>query len=154
MRLGNDDLVVLNEAGTEIVGAYPMTLEATPHHLTVNGHPVNAMCALDALSVGPMYGADVEIDSRCHVSGDPIHVHQEDCGLLEVRPSTEVRVGVRWQNPTACAAHSMCMEMVFLKDERTAWEWQGGDTEHISIFTLDEAVEFGARFFRPLVSGN
>lgn len=150
-RLGADDLVVLAEGGAEAVGAYPMSVEDTPHRLTVDGVPVNAMCALDALSVGPMYDADVQIESRCHISGEPIRIHQKGDVIVEARPSPEVRVGVRWQNPTACAAHSMCLEMVFLKDGPTALGWQDGDTENISVFTLDEAVAFGAGFFKPLL---
>jgi hypothetical protein len=150
-RLANDDLVVLNADGTGIVGAYPMTTEATAHHLRINNQPINAMCALDALSVGPMFNAEVEINSRCHVTGTEIFIHMKGETLLEVSPSPEVHVGVRWQNPTACAAHSMCLEMVFLKDQPTALEWQAGDTENISLFNLEDAIAFGAGFFTPLL---
>ena len=149
--LANDDLVVLNADGTGIVGAYPMTTEATAHHLRINNQPVNAMCALDALSVGPMFNAEVEISSRCHVTGTEIFIHMKGETLLEARPSPEVHVGVRWQNPTACAAHSLCLEMVFLKDQPTALEWQAGDTENISLFNLEDAIAFGAGFFTPLL---
>jgi mercuric reductase len=124
--LANDDLVVLNEAGTGIVGAYPMT-------------------------TGPMFNAEVEINSHCHVTGTEIFIHMQGETLLEARPSPEVHVGVRWQNPTACAAHSMCLEMVFLKDQATALEWQAGDTENISLFNLEDAIAFGAGFFTPLL---
>jgi len=150
-RLAGDDLVVLNAEGTGIVGAYPMTTEVTTHHLRINDQPVNAMCALDALSVGPMFNAEVEINSRCHVTGTAITIHMQGGSLQEVRPSPDVRVGVRWQNPTACAAHSMCLEMVFLKDQQTALEWQAGDTENVSLFNLEDAVAFGAGFFTPLL---
>ncbi|MEN8204855.1 MAG: alkylmercury lyase family protein [Pseudomonadota bacterium] len=150
-RLANDDLIVLNTTGTEIVGAYPMTMEVTPHHLRVNRQPVNAMCALDALSVGPMFDAEVEITSRCHVTGTAITIQMQGETLHEVSPSPDVHVGVRWQNPSACAAHSMCLEMVFLKDQPTAFEWQAGDTENTSLFNLQDAVAFGAGFFTPLL---
>jgi len=150
-RLANDDLVVLNAAGTEIVGAYPMTTEDTPHHLRINKQPVNAMCALDALSVGPMFDAAVEISSRCHVTGTAITIHMQGETLREVSPAPEVHVGVRWQNPSACAAHSMCLEMVFLQDQPTALEWQAGDTENTSLFNLQDAIAFGAGFFTPLL---
>jgi mercuric reductase len=66
-------------------------------------------------------------------------------------PSAEVTVGIRWQMPSAVAAHSMCMEMVFLKDRQTAEAWQNGDTENISLFSLPEAVAFGETFFLPLM---
>lgn len=150
-RLSGDDLVVLDADKTKVVGAYPMTTEDTVHHLRVNGRGVNAICALDAMVVGPMYDAEVDIESRCHVTGEPIWIHQQGQQILSAEPSADVRVGVRWQQPGACAAHSMCQEMVFLKDGDTAHRWveegEGDKTE----FALDEAVAFGATFFLPLV---
>lgn len=150
-RLGADDLVVLSKDRKEIVGAYPVTAESTPHEVHVSGQTIHAMCALDALSVAPMYEVPVEICSTCRVSGEPVCIKQEGMRILEATPPS-VRVGVRWQMPSGNhAAHSMCMEMVFLKDDATAAAWHGGDLDHHSVFTLEEATEFGARFFRPLL---
>jgi hypothetical protein len=72
--------------------------------------------------------------------------------ILEVQPGADVTVGIRWQMPSAVAAHSMCMQMVFLKDRQTAQAWQHGDTDNISLFTLPEAVMFGKGFFLPLLN--
>jgi len=150
-RLASDDLVVLNAARNAIAGAYPMTTEMTPHQLIVNKQPVNAMCALDALSVGPMFDAEVEISSNCHVTGTALSIRMQGEYLLEVTPSADVHVGVRWQNPSACAAHSLCLEMVFLRDQSTALEWQADDRENTSLFNLQDAIVFGAGFFTPLL---
>jgi mercuric reductase len=150
-RLASDDLVVLNAAKNAIAGAYPMTTEMTPHQLIVNKQPVNAMCALDALSVGPMFDAEVEISSNCHVTGTALSIRMQGESLLEVTPSADVHVGVRWQNPSACAAHSLCLEMVFLRDQSTALEWQADDRENTSLFNLQDAIVFGAGFFTPLL---
>lgn len=151
-RLGKDDLVVLSKDQRQIVGAYPITSEATPHEVHVNGQILYAMCALDALAVSPMYEVPVEIRSRCRVSGDTVCITQDGMRIMEARPPT-VRVGVRWQMPSGDhAAHSMCMEMVFLRDDATAAAWHGGDLDHHSVFTLDEAIPFGARFFKPLLA--
>jgi hypothetical protein len=150
-RLGKDDLVVLSKDRKEIVGAYPVTAESTPHEIHVSGQTIHAMCALDALSVGPMFEVPVEICSTCRVSGESVCIKQDGMRILEATPPS-VRVGVRWQMPTGDhAAHSMCMEMVFLKDDATAAAWHGGDLANHSVFTLDEATQFGARFFRPLL---
>jgi mercuric reductase len=151
-RLGDDDLVVLNSERQEAVGAYPMTTEATPHHLSVDGLAINAMCALDALAVGPMYGARVEVNSRCQVTGDPVRLRLDGDRLTAAEPSSGVKVGIAWQKPCGHAAHSMCREMVFLRDEATAREWQAGDAEGRSVFSLAEGIDFAGRFFRPLVS--
>ena len=151
-RLGSEDLVVLSRDRREIVGAYPVTVEPTPHELHVNGHSIHAMCALDALSVGPMYEVPVEIRSRCRVSAEPVYIKQDGMRVLEATPST-VRVGVRWAMPSGDhAAHSMCMEMVFLKDDAAASAWHEGDHANHSLFTPEEATQFGARFFRPLLA--
>jgi hypothetical protein len=44
------------------------------------------------------------------------------------------------------------MEMVYLKDKATAEAWQQEDIDNISIYSLDDAVEFGAAFFNPLLA--
>ncbi len=151
-KLGTEDLVVLSQDRREIVGAYPVTAETTPHEIHVNGQSIYAMCALDALSVGPMYEVPVEICSRCRVSAEPVCIKQDGMRILEATPST-VRVGVRWAMPSGDhAAHSMCMEMVFLKDDAAAAAWHEGDHVNHSLFTLEEATQFGARFFRPLLA--
>jgi hypothetical protein len=150
-RLGADDLVVLDAEDKLPVGAYPVTIEQTPHKIFVNGHTIHAMCALDAVSVAPMFDVDTVIESTCHVSQTPITIRMQGSDVLEAQPSADIMVGIRWQMPSAVAAHSMCMEMVFLKDRETAIAWQNGDTDNISLFTLSQAVAFGKAFFLPLL---
>jgi mercuric reductase len=151
-RLGADDLVVLDATGSHPVGAYPVTLEITPHTVEVNGHTIHAMCALDAVSVAAMFDTTVDIMSRCHSSDTPITIRMQGSDILAVTPTTGVMIGIRWQMPSAVAAHSMCMEMVFLKDRPTADAWQNLDTDNTTLFTLPEAVAFGQAFFLPLMS--
>ncbi|MFH0995854.1 MAG: alkylmercury lyase family protein [Pseudomonadota bacterium] len=150
-QLLEDDLVVLGSDGKHVLGAYPMTSEKTAHRLTVNQVTVNAMCALDALSVSPMFGHEVTINSQCCVTGDPIVIRQKNRRILEAKPSADVHVGVRWQSTCGCAAHSLCTEMVFLRDKIVAGTWQGCNADACWIFPLPEAVEFGAAFFTPLM---
>jgi mercuric reductase len=149
--LGGDDLIVLSADRRTILGAYPVTSEITPHQLHVNGQRIYGMCALDSLAVGPMFDSQVEIHSRCRVTGEAVRIRQDGAHILEADPPT-ARVGVRWQTPTGdSAAHSLCMEMIFLKDAAAAAEWHGGDLQNHSVYTLEQAVAFGARYFRPLL---
>jgi len=167
--LGSNDLVVLNTAvvkdepshrlllqdpDARILGAYPMTTEQTAHQVRVGGpagHTIYAMCAVDALAISVMFGVETCIDSRCHATGEPIYICQNGRQILQARPSPDIRVGIHWQKFSACAAHTLCTEMAFLKDGATAARWQSKDPEAIELFTLPEAVEYAAAFFLPLL---
>jgi mercuric reductase len=162
--LAHRDLVVLNgpvvrdektrqitSRNLEIVGAYPMTTERTPHRVTANGIAVNAMCAVDALAISPLFGGETLIESRCHATGVPILIRQRGMQIVDVAPSSDVRVGIRWQSFSANAAHTLCTEMVFLKDAETAARWRSSDPSSIDLFTLAEAIELGSAFFQPLL---
>jgi hypothetical protein len=144
--------VVLDGMGGEVVGAYPVTIEKTPHQVKVNGNTLYAMCAVDALAVGAAFDVEVEIESVCHVTGEPIRIHQRRKEILSSTPAArEIRVGVRWQRLATAAAHCLCRQMVFLKDSATADKWQGKDPATMDVFTLAEAIDFGEAFFGPLL---
>jgi mercuric reductase len=150
-RLDFDDLVVLSRDRSRILGAYPMTSEPTPHAVAIGDHVVHAMCAIDALSISPMFGGAVEIRSRCRVNPTPVLIRQHHMKIVSADPAG-VLAGVRWEHSAGGhAAHSLCMEMVFLGDEDAALAWHRGDLDAHVVLSLPEAVEFGARFFCPLV---
>ena len=52
--LRSNDMVVFYDEN-EPVGAYPFTMEQREHKISVNGHVIHSMCALDALAISPMY---------------------------------------------------------------------------------------------------
>jgi mercuric reductase len=163
--LAKNDLVILNSPiridetirqpiapeNVEVVGAYPMTTAKTPHQVVIGGHSVNAMCAVDALAISPMFGQETRIESRCHFTGTPIRILQKGTEIPEASPSPDIRVGIRWQSFCEHAAHSLCTEMVFLKDVDTARVWRDTAPASIEIFTLPEAIELGSAFFLPLL---
>ncbi len=147
-RLAADDLTVV--ADGRIVGAYPFSLSPTEHLLSIRELRIHAMCALDAVAVAPLFGLDVVTNSRCVVTGAPIRIHQV-ADTVEASEPEGLRVGVRWQQPDGDAAHSMCREMVFLRDEAIAEDWRGPQPDAAGIFDLSQAIEFGLRFFAPLL---
>ena len=149
-QLGKLDLIVLNDNKNTVLGAYPLTSEVTPHRLQIGQHAIYAMCALDAVAVAPMFATEVKITSRCHVSAEPVSIHMQGESVKACEPST-VMIGVRWQMPTNVAAHSMCLQMIFLKDKKTAKRWQGEEEDVMSLFSLPEAIAFAAGFFLPLL---
>lgn len=149
-ELGEMDLVVLDKHHTAVLGAYPLTTEITPHCVQIGTHKIFAMCALDAVSVAPIFATEVTISSRCHVSGEPIQIRMRGHDVLSAAPA-HLMIGIRWQMPAAVAAHSMCTEMVFLRDLSAGQQWQGDEVDAISLFSLTEAITFGTEFFLPLL---
>lgn len=147
-RLSAADLVVFGGDQPKVVGAYPLTTEQTPHRVTMGDHTVHAMCALDAVAVAPLFGTATEITSRCHVTGQTIHLSMQADRLLAAEPAS-LRIGIEWSTPQGHAAHSLCLNMVFLADHPTAETWaRGGDRTH---YDLAQAITFGAHFFCPLL---
>jgi len=151
--LKNYDMVVFS-ATNEAIGAYPLTMEKREHTVQVNNHTVYAMCALDALAVSPMFELETEITSRCRVTHDLIKIKQSNKMILNVDEAGAIFFGIIWAaaNEAGSCANNLCMEMIFLRDEATAQQWLMDDSENKEIFNLQEAVEFSARFFVPLMS--
>lgn len=151
--LKSHDMVVFSGDG-EPVGAYPFTMEEREHKVQVNGHQVYAMCALDALAVSPMFGMKTQITSRCRITGDPVSIQQSGETIENPDEAGDIHFGIIWgaENADSCCADSLCMEMMFLRDSETARQWLAADSVNREVFTLQEAVEFGARFFVPLMS--
>lgn len=151
--LKEKDMVVFSEDGNP-VGAYPFTMEEREHVVRVNGHKVYAMCALDALAVSPMFRVKTQITSRCRITGDPISIQQSGETIENFDEASDIHFGIIWgaANADSCCANSLCMEMMFLKNCKIAQQWHADDPDNREVFTLQEAVEFGGRFFAPLVS--
>jgi mercuric reductase len=150
-RLSDADLIVLDDTGMYPVGAYPLTLQDTPHKVHFSHHSLYAMCALDAVSVAPLFDQEILINSCCHITKTPIFIHMSGNRVLDAKPSHELMLGIRWQQPGHIAAHSLCLEMVFLEDVVTARSWQDQDSQSISLFSLSESIEFGKSYFEPLL---
>jgi len=150
--LKDNDLVVFSDAG-EPIGAYPFTMESRVHRLNVNSHQLHCMCALDSLAVSPMFDIPVEISSQCHVSGNAVNIKQNNHEIMNKDDVDDLFFGINWGSASnsCCCADSLCTEMVFLKGEDLASNWQAEDSGNREIFDLHEAVEFAARFFVPLM---
>lgn len=151
--LKEKDMVVFSES-KEPIGAYPFTMEAREHEVMVSGNTVHAMCALDALSVAPMFDIETRVSSSCRVTQSPVTIEMEGETIKNPQAVDGIRFGILWgaADSCSCCADSLCTEMIFLKDQKIAEQWLANDPANREIFTLQEAVEFGSRFFAPLMS--
>ncbi len=150
--LRSNDMVVF-DSNDEPIGAYPFTMERREHMIKVNEHTIHSMCALDALAISPMFNINTHIDSKCHVTGERISIDQLDQEVLNKNENEGVHFGLNWNSAANnCCATSLCTEMIFLKDKKIADAWLSEDKENREIFTLEDAIDFGTQFFKPLVS--
>ena len=148
--LRKNDLIVLDAESGEVTGAYPFSSKSTPHHVFMNDFIVYAMCALDAIAIAPVFNQTTSIKSLCHITKDTIEIKQTGKEINNEHECKDVHVGIRWQDAGSCAAESLCLEMVFLKNQNTAEDWlnRGHDK---SIFNLTDSIEFATRYFSPLI---
>jgi mercuric reductase len=145
----NSKLIVLDAHGNP-AGAYPFTSQEREHKVHINGVTAHCMCALDALSVSPMFNKPTVIDSECRITGNKIHIEQN--GTDFTNGTLNAWFGINWgaaANDTVCA-ESLCLEMMFLANEEVAGVWLSESPDTREIFDLQSAVEFSAAFFVPL----
>lgn len=146
------DLVVRDD-NNAVVGAYPLTTRSTEHRLEVGGRVVRAMCAVDALGTGAMFGTDVVIDSRCRACGGPIEIATSDRGIAlgYVEPgSTVVWSGIQYER--ACAATSLCTVIAYFCSEAHLEGWRRANHPGAAGYRLtpDEAMQVGRALFAPV----
>lgn len=152
-ELDMNELVIFSDSG-EPIGAYPFTMENRENKVSANGFKINAMCALDALAISPMFELDVKINSCCRITNDPIYILQSGMSILNVDEVGNVCLCIDWKavkSDVKCA-NSLCSEMFFIKSRELANTWSKIDGKNREVFSLREATEFARQYFIPLVS--
>ena len=154
-KLRARDMVVLDQGGETIAGAYPFTQRDTGHRVGLGDRVLNAMCAIDALGVGAMYGKDVTIDSTCAACGEAIHIQTRDGGaaLAAFSPSSAlVWSGIQYFN--GCAADSLCTVMAFFCCDEHLESWRNANHPDVKGFKLsmDEGLQVGKAIFGPMLA--
>ena len=153
-RLVSRDLVVRASDSDAIIGAYPLTTRPTEHRVRLGNRVVHAMCAIDALGAGAMFGADVAIESRCRACGAAIRIATRNLGtaLDQVEPrSTVVWSGIRYEG--ACAATSLCTVIAFFCSggHLAAWRQANHPDATGHRLAVDEAMQVGRALFAPVL---
>jgi hypothetical protein len=121
--LVREDLVHRGADG-EIAVAYPFSGRPTAHRARFPGeHEVNAMCAIDALGIAPMFGEAIEIESRDPVTGDGIHARVEADGSVEWSPESAVVVAGAIRSEGENASGGCCPVLNFFVSAASAERW-------------------------------
>lgn len=152
LKLAERDLVALDIRGN-IRLAYPFTKSVTGHRVTMGDHVFNSLCAIDALGTGDMYQADVQVQSECRFSGEPIEITTRSDGkeLERVSPAGSVV----WYDFAYLdkAAASCCPMIAFFSSAEHLQSWLEVQSPRRSGIRLSmpEALEVGRAIFGPVL---
>lgn len=148
------DLIGLDRGSGQVRLAYPFTQAKTEHQVELNGRTLPALCAIDALGVGAMYGANAAVRSQCRQCGGAVRVETTEAGraLARVDP-----VGsVVWYDFAydGSAATSCCPSIVFFCSDSHLEQWQRdqlGRRAGVRL-AMGEALEVGRAIFGPVLA--
>jgi hypothetical protein len=150
--LAREDLVHRGADG-EIAVAYPFSGRPTAHRARFpGGHEVDAMCAIDALGIAPMFGEAIEIESRDPLSGDEIRARVAPDASVEWSPESAVVVAgaVRSQGD-ACCGWCPVLNFVASGDNAERWLAEHQEVRGTSI-SMREAAAAGRAVFGDVLT--
>ena len=147
-----EDLVHRGADG-EISVAYPFSGRPTAHRVCFpNGHHVDAMCAIDALGVAPMFGEPIEVESRDPLSGEGIRAQVAPGGATEWWPESAVVVAgaIRDQDDACCGC---CPVLNFFLSPTNAERWLAEHPDvRGKVISVREAAAAGRAIFGDVLS--
>jgi hypothetical protein len=152
--LAREDLVHRGADG-EIAVAYPFSGTPTAHRVRFpDGREVDAMCAIDALGIAPMFGEPIQIESRDPLSGDEIRARVAPDASVKWTPKSAVVVAgaIRSQGDTCSGC---CPVLNFFASAANAERWLADHPEVRGHVTpMDEAAAAGRAVFGDVLTKN
>lgn len=150
--LAREDLVHRGRDG-EIAVAYPFSGRPTAHRIRFpRGHEVDAMCAIDALGIAPMFGQPIEIVSRDPLTGDEIAAQVEPNGEVCWSPESAVVVaGAMAADGDSC--QGCCPVLNFFVSPATAERWLANHRDvRGDVVSMREAAAAGRAVFGDVLT--
>jgi hypothetical protein len=146
------DLIVWQDATTQIASAYPFSGSQTAHQVFLGGHTIRyAMCAIDALGIPFMLGQGAGIRSACFYCHTPVTMDIAEGLLQRAAPSTLV-VWLSEQDG-CCVAEVRCPVMNFFCEEAHLQAWHAASPQESGrSLSVLEALEVGKAAFGVLLT--
>ncbi|WP_039642811.1 alkylmercury lyase family protein [Streptomyces sp. 769] len=150
-ELAAEDFLTLDDTG-RVQAAYPFSATATEHVVQIaDGPRAWAMCAIDALGIPVMLGADAVITFTDPVTGGPVRVEFTGGRTTWQPASAVVYYGARAGNGPAAAV--CCGYLRFFTSRATAERWTGRQADLSgTVLEQAEAQRLGADIFGPLLT--
>ncbi len=150
--LSREDLVHRGTDG-EVTVAYPFSGRPTAHRVRfATGHEADAMCAIDALGIAPMFGQRIEVESRDQVSDEEIRARVAPDGVAEWWPESAVAVvgAIRSQADACCGC---CPVLNFFASPANAERWLVEHPEvRGNVISVSEAAAAGRAIFGDVLT--
>lgn len=153
--LAREDVVHRGSDG-EIAVAYPFSGRPTTHRVRFpGGHEVDAMCAIDALGIAPMFGEAIEVESRDPVTGEGIRVRVAPDASLEWSPESAVVVAGAIRSDQDEACHGCCPALNFFVSPTSAERWLAEHSEvRGTVISMRDAAAAGRAVFGDVLTGS
>ena len=129
-----------------LVGA-ALTLNPTPHQLTIDGRRLYAWCSLDTFFIPGLIGKTAEVASTDPVTGDMIRLTVTPEGISEYDPvTTHLSIAVPGlscridgsSGPETGPESEACNQMHFFSSRESAEKWLQ-ERSGIAVLTVEEA---------------
>ncbi|MFC1417734.1 organomercurial lyase [Streptacidiphilus cavernicola] len=149
-ELADQDFLTLDDQG-QIRAAYPFSAVPTAHQATIAGGAVVwSMCAIDALGIPAMVGADAVISSADPVTGEAVTVSSTDGRMVWEPAGAVVFVGRRCCEGAAAAV--CCDVLNFFTSPASARQWADSHPDVVGdVVDQDQAVALGVGIFGGLL---
>lgn len=138
--------VAERDAAGAITGILGLSLNDSPHRLTVDGVRLSAWCALDTLFLPAMLNQTTTIESASPVTGEPVRLTVNPRGVEDVSPADAV-VSMVIVDPAAADLNSVaaiqgtfCCHNHFFASRAEAEQWAAG-RDDIEILSVEEGYQ-------------
>ncbi len=145
--LAREDLVHRGSDG-EVAVAYPFSGRSTAHRVRFpGGHEVDAMCAIDAVGIAPMFEQTIEIRSQDPLTGAAFQAEAAPDGVARWEPDAALVVAgvLDLQADSRCGC---CPALNFFVSEESAERWLGEHPQvRGQVMTVEDAIASGRTVF-------
>jgi alkylmercury lyase len=132
-----------------IVGS-GLTLRATPHRFTIDGHQLYTWCALDTLIFPAVLGQAATVESPCHETGATIRLRVDpEAGVTSIEPPTAV-MSIVTPAQQGSIRTAFCNQVHFFVTLTAAQPWLA-EHPRMSVLPVTDAHRLGQTLIPALL---
>lgn len=122
---------------TGLLSGLCVTLQPTPHRLTVGGPTMHVWCAFHALTIPAILGKEAHLESTCIVTGTRIEFDVSADGFAIVEPATAVIAVRTCAENTPTEIVPSCVHQALFRDIAVTARWADDHPDHKVLSVRD-----------------